>query len=118
MLVVDDNADQLDILRDVLGYSGAVVTTARSAQEAFDAFQADPPDVLISDLAMPHTTGYALMRRIRAQGKGTDVPSLAITAFFEDESRDKALQARFNAWLAKPALDAVVSVVARLAGER
>jgi CheY-like chemotaxis protein len=74
--------------------------------------------VLISDLAMPHATGYALIRRIRALRKGTDVPALAVTALYEDESRAKALQAGFNAWLAKPAMDAIVTVVARLAGER
>jgi CheY-like chemotaxis protein len=115
---VDDNADQLNMLHDLLGHAGARVDLARTAQEAFDAFQAAPPDVLISDLAMPLATGYALIRRIRATALGKNLPALAITAYFEDEHREKALKAGFTAWLSKPAVDAIVSVVARLAGSR
>jgi CheY-like chemotaxis protein len=118
VLVVDDNADQLDILRDLLGHAGARVETARTAQEAFDAIQAALPDVLVSDLEMPHATGYALIRRIRATAKGKDLPALAMTAYFEDEHREKALAAGFTAWLSKPAMDSIVSVVARLANRR
>jgi CheY-like chemotaxis protein len=116
VLVVDDNPDQLEILRGLLGHAGAHVVVAHTAQEAFDSFQADPPDVVVSDLAMPGATGYNLMRRIRSARAGRDVPVIAITAFYEDEHREKALAAGFSAWLAKPASDAVISVVARLSG--
>jgi CheY-like chemotaxis protein len=116
VVVVDDNADQLDILRDLLTHAGAQVEIARTAQEAFDAVQAAPPDVLVSDIAMPHATGYALIRRIRATRQGRDLPALAMTAYYEDEHREKALEAGFTAWLSKPAMEAIVSVVARLAG--
>ena len=115
VLVVDDNADQLTILRGVLEHSGARVTVARSAQEAFDSFQADPPDVVLTDLAMPQATGYNLVSRIRRSRHGA-VPAVAITAHHEDEHREKALAFGFDEWLAKPAVDVVVSVVARLAG--
>jgi CheY-like chemotaxis protein len=115
VLVVDDNQDQLDIMHAILRHAGARVVTAQTAQEAFDSFQADPPDAILSDLAMP-VTGYALLRRIRSARAGRDIPVVAITAFYEDEHRDKALEAGFSAWLAKPALDTVVGVIARLIG--
>ena len=116
VLVVDDNPDQLEILRGLLGHAGAHVVVAHTAQEAFDSFQADPPDVVVSDLAMPGVTGYNLVRRIRSARGGRNVPVIAITAFYEDEHREKALEAGFSAWLAKPASDTVISVVARLTG--
>ena len=116
VLVVDDNLDQLEIMRAVLRDAGAQVVTAQTAQEAFDSFQADPPDVVLSDLSMPVVTGYMLIRRIRSARAGRDVPVVAITAFYEDEHRQKALDAGFDAWLAKPALDTVVGVIARLIG--
>ena len=118
ILVVDDDPDQLVILSGLLGHAGARVEVARTAQEAFDAFQSAPADVVVSDIAMPQTTGYNLVRRIRASPRGRTVPVVAITSFFEDEHFDKAMAAGFNAWLAKPASDTVVGVIARLTGRR
>ena len=118
VLVVDDNPDQLDILRGLLTHAGAHVTVAHAAQEAFDSFQADPPDVVVSDLAMPGVTGYSLIRRIRASRAGRTVPVIAITAFYEDEHREKALAAGFSAWLAKPASDRVITAIVRVMGRR
>jgi CheY-like chemotaxis protein len=118
ILVVDDDPDQLEILTGLLGHAGARVEVARTAQEAFDAFQSDPADVVVSDIAMPQTTGYSLVRRIRASPRGREVPVVAITSYFEDEHFDKAVAAGFNAWLAKPASDTVVGVIARLLGRR
>jgi CheY-like chemotaxis protein len=118
ILVVDDDPDQLVILSGLLGHAGAHVEVARTAQEAFDTFQSDAADVVVSDIAMPQTTGYNLVRRIRASPRGRTVPVVAITAFFEDEHFDKAMAAGFNAWLAKPASDTVVGVIARLTGRR
>lgn len=116
VLVVDDNADQLTLMRDVLAHAGASVETARSAQEAFDAFQGAPHDVVISDLAMPQATGYSLIRRIRKSPWYASIPAIAMTAHSEDEHRDKALDAGFNEWMAKPATSTVVDIVATLVG--
>ena len=116
VLVVDDNADQLTIMRDVLAHAGASVETARSAQEAFDAFQGAPHDVVISDLAMPQATGYSLIRRIRKSPWYASIPAIAMTAYSEVEHRAKALDAGFNEWLAKPATAEVVDLVATLVG--
>jgi CheY-like chemotaxis protein len=114
VLVVDDNPDQLEILRGLLGHAGALVSVAHAAQEAFDSFQADHPDVVVSDLAMPGITGYSLIRRIRASRAGQNVPVIAITAFYEDEHREKALAAGFTAWLAKPVANTVVGEIVRV----
>jgi CheY-like chemotaxis protein len=114
ILVVDDNPDQLEIMLGVLTHAGARVDTAHTAQEGFDSFEASPPDIVISDLAMPHATGYNLIRRIRRSSRSNAVPAIAMTAFLADEHRDKALAAGFDEWVAKPANESIVGLVASL----
>jgi CheY-like chemotaxis protein len=118
VLVVDDNLDHLDIMDALLRQAGAWVETARSAQEAFDRFQADPPAVVVSDLAMPEGTGYQLIRQIRTALVGNTTPVIAVTAFGDREIREKALAHGFDEWVAKPASDAIVRTVARVASAR
>jgi CheY-like chemotaxis protein len=116
VLVVDDNADHLEITRGLLQLAGARVETALTVQEAFDSFEADPHDIVVSDLAMPHATGYNFVRSLRKSRVYGAVPVIALTAFVEDEHREKALAAGFTDWLAKPATDTIVETVARLTG--
>jgi CheY-like chemotaxis protein len=115
VLVVDDNLDHLVIMLQLLRSAGARVDTARSAQEAYDNFQSDPPNVVVSDLAMPYGTGYQLIRLVRTSLVGSQTPVIALTAFGDREIREKALAHGFDEWLAKPATDTIVSVVSRLA---
>ena len=114
VLVVDDNLDHLEIMSGVLMHAGAAVETALSAQEAIEAFEASPHDVIVSDLAMPYATGYNLIRRVRQSRRAPTVGAIAMTAFQEDEHREKALAAGFDEWLAKPATESIVAVVASL----
>ncbi len=58
VLVVDDDVDTREMLREILGGSGARVTLAGSVAEAIEAFTREPPDVLISDIGMPGETGF------------------------------------------------------------
>ena len=115
VLLVDDSEDQLDLLGTLFRRAGAEVATARTAQEAFDAFQASPPDIVISDISMPHGSGYNLIRMIRSSRKpGADVPAIAVTAYGLVEVPRKAMDAGFTDWLSKPASDTVVSTAAKL----
>ena len=104
VLAVDDDADALALLKDVLEAAGAVVATAASASDALDAIGAFKPDVLVADIGMPDMDGFELIRRIRAldDPKLRDVPAAALTAFARSEDRTKALQTGFEMHLAKP----------------
>ena len=66
MLVVDDDLDSLDLIRRILGDEGATAITAGSAAEGLAAIDKQSPDVLISDIGMPETDGYELMRKVRS----------------------------------------------------
>ena len=102
-LIVDDEADAIELVRRVLQTQGAIVTTARSGEEALRVLEASAPDVLISDIGMPGMDGYQFMRLMRAaEAKGRRLPALALTAFARPDDRKQAILAGYQAHLAKP----------------
>jgi signal transduction histidine kinase/CheY-like chemotaxis protein len=106
VLVVDDNEDSRDMLAVMLGEYGARVRTATSVDEAWTLLDggAVVPDVLVSDVGMPGTDGYALLRRIRAAASPElrRLPAIAVTGYANPEDRLRALTAGFQAHVAKP----------------
>jgi CheY-like chemotaxis protein len=117
VLIVDDEPDARDYIAAVLIRAGAMVETARSAAEGFDAFKRFGPDVLVSDIGMPDEDGLSFMRRIRAlpPNEGSRIPSLALTAFAREEDRTRAIGAGYT-HIGKPVgPDVLASAVANLA---
>jgi CheY-like chemotaxis protein len=100
VLVVEDDADTRQYLCVALERAGAACRAVRSVDEALAAFRSDPPQVIISDIAMPEKTGYDLARALRDSGSG--VPLLAITASGVIADRDRALSSGFDEYLRKP----------------
>jgi CheY-like chemotaxis protein len=121
VLVVDDDADTRELVRLVLAQRGAVVFTAASAEQAMVLLQAERPDILLSDIAMPGESGFDLIRRVRAldAAHGGEVPAAAFTAYARTEDRLKALWAGFQTHIPKPVQPSeLAAVVASLAGRR
>jgi CheY-like chemotaxis protein/anti-sigma regulatory factor (Ser/Thr protein kinase) len=119
VLVVDDDPDTIEVVRQVLESAGAQVIAAASAREALAALSARPPDVLLSDLGMPGEDGYAFIRKVRSldPARGGRVPAAALTAYTRSEDRREALLAGFQVYLPKPVEPAeLTAAVARLAG--
>ncbi|MDB5296103.1 MAG: torS, partial [Phycisphaerales bacterium] len=105
VLVVEDDPDSRRALQMLLGDAGAVVTLAETAATGFAAFKAARPDLLVSDIGLPGTDGYALVRRIRSaerKAKAAPVPAVALTAMARGEDRLKALSAGFQQHVVKP----------------
>lgn len=104
VLLVDDDADTLQVVRAMLDGSKAVVHTAASVHEAMEMLVWYNPHVLVSDLAMPDEDGYSLIRKVRALGanKGYQVPAIALTSYVRVEDRTRALAAGFNMFVPKP----------------
>lgn len=123
VLVVDDDADSLEIVSTILQNCNSEVQTAINAQEALHVLQHWEPDVLISDLQMPGMDGYELMRRIRREKPSfrRRLGSIALTAYARAEDRVKVLASGFNTHLAKPIdpkeLVAVVKSLATQSGQ-
>ncbi|HEX3725743.1 MAG TPA: ATP-binding protein, partial [Pirellulales bacterium] len=118
VLVVDDEQDTRDLVRRVLRECAAEVFTASSTREALEVLAHQRPNVILSDIGMPHQDGFELIRRIRSLGPecGGDVPAAALTAFARPEDRRRALLAGYQRHVAKPVEPAeLVAVVAALA---
>lgn len=119
VLVVDDDADSREMIAAVLERSGAVVSMAESAPEAFAAFQRERPNVVLLDLGLPDEDGFSLLKRLR-ESPGRDgadaVAAIALTGYGSPEDRDQTRRAGFQAHLVKPIglsdmLDCVVEVL-------
>ena len=118
ILVVDDEADTRELLRQGLEFCGATVRVAGSAGEAVDALVAAVPDILISDIGMPGTDGYDLIRQVRGlpADSGGKVAAVALTAYTRTEDRLQALRAGYDMHVPKPVeLAELVAVAASVA---
>lgn len=118
ILVVDDDEDARDVLREVLTHEGATVDTADSAASGFAALRRLKPNMLISDIGMPGEDGFSLVRRVRGLGasQGGAIPAIALTAYTRDEDRSVAFEAGFTTHINKPVdIDTLVATVANLA---
>ena len=118
VLAVDDEADALSLVSEVLQAAGARVSTARSATEALSSLDAAVPDVVVADLGMPLIDGFQFIDRVRRHrnARVREVPAAALTAYARSEDRMKALRAGFQIHLAKPIDPAeLVTTIAALA---
>jgi PAS domain S-box-containing protein len=104
VLVVDDEADARDLVATVLRAEGAEVLTAADADQAIELLRTRVPRLLISDVGMPDVNGYELMRRVRTRtgSTGARLPAIALTAYSREQDRRLALEAGFQAHVAKP----------------
>jgi PAS domain S-box-containing protein len=104
VLVVDDELDAVEIVSELLDNAGAVVQSARSAEEVLEKLPDFRPEVLVSDIGMPGMDGYDLIRSVRAldAAHGGKTPALALTAYTRREDVERSLSAGFQAHLGKP----------------
>ena len=82
ILVVDDETDVVRIVTKALEQRGHQVTTAFDGAEAIARVQADPPDCLVIDLALPKIDGQEVARRLKASPATCDVPIVLMSAAY------------------------------------
>jgi PAS domain S-box-containing protein len=122
VLVVEDERDTRELIVAALERCSARVSAAGSSAEAFGQLLGAPPDLIVSDIAMPDEDGYSFIRRVRAlsAAEGGNAPALAITAGAAPSDRARALGAGFQSYLAKPVgpaeLLAAIAALAPVAG--
>lgn len=104
ILIVDDHDDARAFLGLFLERLGATVIAARNAFEGIEAVKNSCPNLVLSDISMPHRDGFDLLRDIRALGPdaGGNVPVVAMTALVPRADRARILNAGFQACLPKP----------------
>jgi CheY-like chemotaxis protein len=103
VLVVDDNADTCEVLRQILISVGASVTVANSVRDGVAQFEANRYDIVLTDLAIPGESGIVLIKYIRGRAdasSGTPIIVLSACAFEAD--REQALSSGGSIFIAKP----------------
>jgi two-component system cell cycle response regulator DivK len=102
VLVVEDNALNLKLVRDVLGHAGYRVLEAGDAERGIELAQAEGPDLILMDVELPGIDGVEALRRLRADAATSSIPIVALTALAMREDRERFLSAGFDGYLEKP----------------
>ena len=102
VLVVEDNELNLKLFCDLLKAHGHETAAVRDGREAFDAAKTFQPDLIITDIQMPHVRRLDLIRSLRPVPTLVAVPIMAVTAYagLGDEERIRAAGA--SAYVSKP----------------
>ena len=104
ILYVEDDTDSREALAAVLLLYGAAVKSVATVPEALEVLSRWQPDVLVSNIGLPHEDGYDLIRQIRARepADGGTVPAIALTGYAGVHENERAVSAGYQMYLAKP----------------
>ncbi len=102
ILVVEDQEDNRQILRDLLTNAGYEMTEAVNGQEALAEVANRRPDLILMDIQLPVMDGYEATRRIRTNPDLKSVPIIAVTSYALAGDESKALAAGCDAYVTKP----------------
>jgi CheY-like chemotaxis protein len=115
ILIVDDTPASAFVLGQLLEKLGQQVTTAHDAQAGLDRARSERPDVVISDIGMPHMDGYEFARALRQCPDARHAFLVALTGYGTDCDKQKARDAGFDHHLVKPVgIDALHELLAAL----
>lgn len=102
ILVVDDHAGNLKLLRVLLGGEGFAVKAASSAIEALELLKSYQPAIILTDIQMPDMDGLEFVRRLKDDPDTRDIPVVAITAYAMYGDEQRVREAGCDAYVAKP----------------
>jgi CheY-like chemotaxis protein len=102
ILIVDDNATNLKLVRVVLQNEGYTVRTAADAEDALRMLSGYTPRLILTDLQLPGIDGLELTRRLKADVATKNIPILALTAYAMKGDEEKARAAGCDGYITKP----------------
>ena len=102
VLVVDDNAVNLKVIRLLLEAEGCEVRAAASAEEALAVLERFTPRLILMDLQLPGMDGLELTRRLKADPARRHIPVVALTAHAMKGDEERARAAGCDGYIAKP----------------
>ena len=112
VLVIDDNRDAANVMAMLVHELGGECRTAYDGEGGLRALSDYRPKVILLDIGMPGLDGYETCRRIR-RDVGDDVVVVALTGFGQEQDKEQAIRAGFNAHLTKPADPAALASLLR-----
>jgi len=102
VLIADDEPYVTRVLKLVLQKEGYDVTVVKNGKEALDVYTKQPPDILVTDVKMPHMGGRKLVKTIRSLEISTNIPVVVMTSTLESENRDWLHDVGNVSFLGKP----------------
>ena len=102
ILIVEDNAKNMKLFRDVLQARGYRTLGATSGSRAVELAAEHEPDLVLMDIRLPDVDGVEALGRLRADERTAGIPVLALTAQAMDGDRQRFLAAGFDGYLSKP----------------
>jgi two-component system cell cycle response regulator DivK len=102
ILVVEDQEDNRQILRDLLSSAGYEMVEAENGEEALTVAAAEQPDLILMDIQLPLLDGYEATRRIKANPALAKIPVIAITSYALSGDEEKARAAGCDDYVTKP----------------
>src|SRR5262245_6636276 len=102
VLIVDDNASNVKLARDVLRADGLRTIEASTGSEALEVATGELPDVILLDLRLPDMDGFDVLRELKARQATAEIPVVALTALRTEVDADWLVEAGFSGYLEKP----------------
>lgn len=102
VLVIDDEAANLQLLSEILTGAGYQVRPARLPQLAIDASRARPPDLILLDVMMPEMNGFEVCRRLKQDDRTRDIPVIFVSALHDVEDRVRGFEQGGVDFISKP----------------
>ncbi len=102
IMMVEDQEDNRQILRDLLGSVGYDLIEAWDGETALTTLASQRPDLILMDIQLPGIDGYEVTRRIKADPGLRGIPIIAVTSYALSGDDDKAFKAGCDAYISKP----------------
>jgi CheY-like chemotaxis protein len=102
ILIVEDNALNLELATDLLTVAGYSIRQARTGEEGLRLARLESPALILMDLRMPGLDGYAPLRALKEDPRTAVIPTVALTAQAMTGDKQAALAAGFDDYISKP----------------
>jgi CheY-like chemotaxis protein len=102
ILYIEDNEQNLYLVRFILENHGYEVDSATDGQEGIDLAATVKPDLILLDIQLPRMDGYAVAGHLRTNPDLANIPIIAVTSYAMSGDRDKALAAGCSGYIEKP----------------
>jgi two-component system cell cycle response regulator len=102
VLVIEDNAANLELMTYLLKAFGHTTLAARDGEEGVALARRSSIDLIVCDIQLPKLDGYEVARQLKSDAQGKAVPMVAVTAFAMVGDREKVVAAGFEGYITKP----------------
>ena len=102
VLYIEDNEDNIFMLKSRLEYKGYEVIIAKDGYEGYETAMTSAPDIILLDVGLPGIDGYETAKKIKDDEKIKNIPIIMLTAHALSDDRAKAIQAGAEEYEPKP----------------